>query len=132
MHDLPNRAALAVLLTVGIATAVPPVVEVAQASLVDPQALFFVLHRHWLLAVLGLALVASVFFPILRPAAVSGAVLSKAGTLAIAAGAGAVPSSGLWPEALGLGALIVTGAWLARAAWQQARWDGLLPLRPEA
>jgi len=89
-------------------------------------------HRQLLLGVLGAGLVLSACVPVLRLAAAGAAILSKLGFLAISLTAAAPVTSSQWLEALLLVLLAAAASVFAREALQQARWDGVLPLRQES
>lgn len=118
MHDLSHRAAVAALLIAGILMSVSP--WLAPGADLGPGQL--------LLSLLGLGVIAAAAVPMLRAAALGGAVLSKLLFLFLAP-AGGQPFYGL--EAAVLALLLGAAAVFIREAWQQARWDGVLPLRQE-
>jgi hypothetical protein len=127
MHDLPHRAALAVLVLAGCLTGLSPL---ASGGLHDTQfpALLALWHRQLLLGVLGAGLVLAVVVPALRPAALGAAILSKAGYLAIWLATAAPLTASQWLEAGLLALLLGASAVFGAEAWRQARWDGVLPL----
>ncbi|MEO7548605.1 MAG: hypothetical protein ABIT82_09295 [Ramlibacter sp.] len=134
MHDSSQRLAIAMLLLAGCSTlaisfSAPTGMQPAWAA--GPLAPL-VWHRHLLLAVLGAGLLAAVFLPGLRVAAAIAAIVDKAGFLAASLVTGASLSRLQWVDAAMLAGLAVAAAVLARRARQEARWEGVLPLRPEA
>jgi hypothetical protein len=119
MHDFSHRAAVAALFIAGILMAVSPWLA-RSADLWLGQLL---------LSVLGLGVIAAGALPVLRAAALGAAILSKLLFLFLAPAAAVQPSYGVDTAVLALllGAAVV----FVREAWQQARWDGVLPLRQE-
>ena len=89
MHDLFHRAAVGVLLIVGVLTGQSPLagLDLSPAALADPGALPMLWQLQLMLGLLGAGLVLAAFLPAWRPAAVGGAILSKAGFLGISLGA---------------------------------------------
>lgn len=131
MHDFSRRAAIAALLVSGLLTGLSPWLAPAQA-VVPADALWpMLLQGQLLVGVLGAGLLLAAFLPQLRLAMVGAAIVSKAGFLAAT-----------WPqrslaepvqafEATLLVLLLAAAAVLSLQALQQARWDGVLPLRQE-
>jgi len=123
-----NRLGIAVLL----ATGVVGVFSIWQAT--NPAAVE-VQHRDFMLGLLSVALLFSAAVPQLRLPAISASVLSKLAFIAAAAatqaGGEAVPSQ-VWLEVLLTVALVAAGIVFAREAWQEARWNGMLPIRLES
>ena len=118
MHDFSHRAAVAALFIAGVLMAVSP--WLAGDAEIGPGQL--------LLSCLGLGVIAAAALPVLRAAALGGAILSKLLLLFL------VPTGAQLPYALEasvLALLLGAAAILVREAWQQARWDGVLPLRQE-
>jgi hypothetical protein len=128
MHDLSHRAAVAALFLAGSLMAASPWALGADLSLRDGamHAVSLMWQGQFLLALLGLGVVAAALMPALRPAALGAAILSKLGVLVLAPAAAAS-----WQDAAVLGLLVGAAAVFAREAWLQARWDGVLPLRQE-
>jgi|GEM_PF-4722557 len=131
MHDFSHRVALATLLLVGLVTALSPLsvsaTAAAGAGSLEPA----VLQGQLLVALVGLGLVLALFMPQLRVAAVGAAIVSKAGFLAITAPQAAPAGAGFWLEAAQLLLLLAAAGILAGEARQDARWEGVLPLRQE-
>ncbi|HET6829357.1 MAG TPA: hypothetical protein VFH35_11795 [Ramlibacter sp.] len=119
MQDLSHRAAVVALLIAGILMAVLP--WLAPGANLWPGRL--------LLTVLGFGVVAAAFFPVLRAAVLGGAVLSQPLFLFLAPVDAAQPLYGVHAAVLAL--LVGASAVFVREAWQEARWDGVLPLRQE-
>lgn len=129
MPELSHRLAVAALLVAGLLTAVPMLFP-ADASLSLP----LVQHRQFMQAMLAAGVLLAAFVPALRLAAIGAAVLSNGAFSAMTLLAGPAPGWApyAWPAAVSLVPLLFAGVVLAREAWQQARWDGVLPLRQEA
>jgi hypothetical protein len=142
MHDLAHRFALALLVACGVLSVALVPWDAGFAAMREyladtpgPWAVMQTQHRQFLLALLGVGLVVSAFMPGLRAAALGASILSKTAYVALAlASARHVGDLSLltWIEAAMALALITTAAVLAQEARQEARWQGVLPLRPEA
>ncbi len=131
MHDFFHRAALATLLMVGLATALSPL-SLPPAAVAGAGSLqSALLQGQLLVALVGLGLVLALVMPNLRAAALGAAILSKAGFLAITGPQAEAAGVGFWLEAAQLLLLLAAAAVLAGEARQQARWEGVLPLRQE-
>lgn len=122
MHELLHRSAVAALLLSGALTAFMPA---DMGLLLDPAAASLLAHRQFMLGLLGAGLLVAVFVPSWRLPAVGAAIVSKAALLIIFPGAAALESTLLL-------LLLAAAMVFAREAWQEARWHGMLPLRPEA
>lgn len=118
MHDFSHRAAVAALFIAGVLMAVSP--WLADGAQIGPGQL--------LLSCLGLGVIAAAVLPVLRAAALGGAILSKLLFLFLVP-TGTQPLYAL--EAAIVALLLGAAAVFVREAWQQARWDGVLPLRQE-
>jgi hypothetical protein len=121
MAEHLHRFALAVLAAAGVLYLWP----LAVAGGDGPQAMYL----QWLLGLLGASLLAAVPLPKLRAPALGAAILSKMALLGVAAQQ-AQPAAGGSDLALLL-ALLAAAAILGREALQEARWNGVLPLRRE-
>jgi hypothetical protein len=128
MNTTLHRFAIVVLLLSGLLGAIPPSVDAASAG-IEVQ------HRDFMLGLLGATLMLSVFVPWLRLPAIGASVLSKLAFIAVAAatafGGGPVPSQ-VWLEVLLTASLVGAGIVFLREAWQEARWNGMLPVRLES
>ena len=138
MHDFLHRAAIALLLVSGVLTTVASVESIdASRSVADAAgALPQLLVQHWgfMMGLLGAGLVLAAVLPSLRLPVLGAAVLSKSAFAAIALTSGAAEAGGLSAalfELAMLTLLLSAGAVFVREAWQEARWHGMLPLRPE-
>ena len=134
MHDLFHRAAVGVLLLVGVLTSQSPLagIDVTPSPFADSSAMPVVLQLQLMLGLLGAGLVLAAFVPALRLAAIGGGILSKAGFLAISLTSGAGLSASQWQDAGLLLLLVGAAVVFIHEARQQARWDGVLPSRQEA
>ncbi len=129
MNDLAHRVAVALLVACGLlSAALVPWDSGFAGVLLQAQ------HRYFLVGLLGASLVLSAWLPALRPAAVAASLLSKLAFLALVLGSAApgVPDFVAYLEAAMALALAGAAAVLAREAWQEARWHGVLPLRSGA
>ncbi len=132
MHDFARRAAIASLLVAGLLTGLSPWLAPAQA-VVPGDALWPVLLQGQLLVgVLGAGLLLAAFLPQLRLAVVSAAIVSKAGFLAASWPQRSLAEPVQLFEGMLLVLLLGAAAVLTLQALQQARWDGVLPLRQES
>jgi len=122
MHELLHRLAVALLLVTGALTACSPF---AMGLPSDPQAAGLLVHWQFMLVLLGTGLVIAAFVASWRLPAVAAAIITKGAFLVIS------PNSAVLEAALLL-LLLVAAIVFAREAWQEARWDRMLPLRPEA
>lgn len=122
MHELLHRLAVALLLVAGVLTAGAPF---AVGLPPDPQAAVLLAHWQFMRALLGVGLVIAAFLPSWRLPAVAVALICKGALLVVSPQVSGV-------AAAVLPALVVAAAVLAREAWQEARWDRMLPLRTEA
>jgi hypothetical protein len=124
-----HRLAVAVLLLSGLLGALPFSPGPATASgAIEVQ------HRDFMLGLLSAALVLSAFVPPLRLPAVAASLLSKLAFIAVAVATvlGGEPAPAqMWLETLLTMTLLGAGAVLWREARQDARWNGVLPLRAE-
>jgi hypothetical protein len=126
MHDLLHRLAVALLALAALAAssvvwAQGPVAELPSA------------HRQWMLVALATVLAAAVVVPALRIPAVAAALLAKVAYLAAVLSypvAGQTVGGLTWDIAQAL-LLAAAGAVFLHEARQEARWDGVLPLRQE-
>jgi hypothetical protein len=126
MHDLLHRLAvallaLAALAALAVAWASGPAMELPSA------------HRQWMLVVLAAVLAGAVVVPALRIPAVAAALLAKVAYLAAVASqplAFQAPGSLAWDAVQAL-MLAAAGAVFLYESRQEARWDGVLPLRQE-
>ncbi len=92
-------------------------------------------HRDFLLALLGVGLVAAALVPTLRPALMTGSILAKLAYLGLALANVSHPgevATAAWLEAGMLAALLTAAAEFLREARQEARWDGVPRLRADA
>lgn len=121
MAEHLHRFALAVLATAGALYLWP----LAATGGDGPQAMYL----QWLLGLLGASLLASVPLPKLRAPALGAAILSKMALLGVAAQQAQITAGG--SDLALLAALLGAAAILAREALQEARWNGVLPLRRE-
>ncbi|HWP13574.1 MAG TPA: hypothetical protein VNN06_17270 [Ramlibacter sp.] len=140
MHDLAHRFALIVLVGCGVLS----VVELPWSSTLSGLSAYsnwgagwnVVQMQHWyfMLGILAAGLVVSAFVPALRMGAIGAAVLSKLAYLGFVLGVDAATglADSAWLEAAMVLALLAAAVILAREAWQEARWNGMLPLRSEA
>jgi hypothetical protein len=131
MHELPHRLGVAVLLLSGALTAFVP----AHAWLpIDWAAYSIAIYGQFVLALLGTGLLLAAFLPSWRLPAIVVAIMSKSAFLVILAAAPDLvpPFPGAAAlERLLLLLLMAAGAVFAREAWQEARWNGMLPIRLE-
>jgi hypothetical protein len=121
MHELLHRLAVALLLLAGALTACSPF---AIGLPLDPQAAGLLAHWQFMLVLLGTGLAIAAFVPSWRLPALAAAIITKGAFLVISPDA-AVLEAGL------LLLLLVAAVVLGREAWQEARWDRMLPLRSE-
>jgi hypothetical protein len=121
MHELLHRLAVALLVVSGALTACSPF---AIGLPVDPYAASLLAHWQFMLVLLGIGLVVAAFVPSWRLPAVAVAIASKAAFLVITPGASALETALLL-------LLLVAAVVFAREAWQEARWDRMLPIRSE-
>ena len=132
MLELPHRFAVAVLLLGGALTACTPALFWMP---VDSAAVSLVAQGQLMLALLGAAMLVAAFVPSWRLPVVVAAIMSKSAFLVIwATVPDLVPP---FPGAAALeGALLFlllgAAAVFAREAWQEARWNGMLPIRLES
>lgn len=136
MHDdLLHRICLAVLIVAGIlGIALPPwdaggMGLMAVALEAGGEFAAQAHYQRFLLDLVGAGLVLSAFLPMLRPAAIGAAVLSKLAYIVLAWGT--APWQPLALEAAGAALLLAAGWALARRAEREARWNGLASLRGE-
>jgi hypothetical protein len=122
MHELLHRLAVALLLVSSALTACSPF---ALGLPVEPHAAGLLAHWQFMLVLLGTGLFIAAFVPSWRLPAVAVAIMSKAAFLVIFPGTAAL-------EAALLLLLLVAAVVFAREAWQEARWDRMLPLRSES
>jgi hypothetical protein len=122
-----HRLGIAALLLSGL-IGVYPLWEMTTAAAIEVQ------HRDFMLGLLSATLFLSAFLPKLRLPAIAASVLSKLAFIAVAA---ATAASGepvvaqLWLEGLLAAALLAAGIGFWREGRQEARWDGMLPVRWE-
>lgn len=121
MAEHLHRFALAVLAVTGALYLWP----LAATGSDGPQAMYL----HWLLGLLGASMLASLAIARLRAPAVGAAILSKMALLGASVQQAQVAAGGI--DLALLAALLLAAAILAREALQEARWDGVLPLRRE-
>ncbi|NPC58067.1 hypothetical protein [Caenimonas soli] len=121
MHELLHRLAVALLLVSGALTACAPF---AIGLPLDPQAAGLLAHWQFMLVLLGTGLVIAAFAPSWRLPVVTAAIITKGAFLVFSPNA-AVLEAGL------VLLLLVAAIVFAREAWQEARWDRMLPLRSE-
>jgi hypothetical protein len=122
MHELLHRLAVALLLLAGALTACSPF---AIGLPLDPQAAGLLAHWQFMLVLLGTGLVIAAFVTSWRLPALAAAIITKGAFLVIS------PDAAVLDAALCL-LLLVAAVVLGREAWQEARWDRMLPLHPEA
>jgi hypothetical protein len=129
MNDLAHRTALVLLVAAGCAT----VVLQWPAPTVSGGLAAMLLHRQFMLGLLGAALVLAAFWPMLRLPALAAAILSKAAFVALALVAAEAPQ---YPVAVTEGVLAVLLTLCAAVFLHEqrieARWDGAVAWRPEA
>lgn len=126
MNDLMHRLALAVLVVSGLLTAALPWAPPEAAGVP------LVLHRQFMVGLLGLGLALAAALPSLRLPAIAAAVLSKAAFIALALVSPETQVGGLAAIALETvlaGLLCAAAAVFLREAREDARWHGMLPLR---
>jgi hypothetical protein len=136
MDHLTERFAPAVLILLGLATALPGSLSLTEFSWGDPLTLL-VMHRQLLVALLGIGLIAAAFLPNLRVSLIAAAALAKTAFVLLAL---AVPGAqqgpahflSLYVEIAVLAALLAAGVFFWRQALREARWDGAVPGRQEA
>lgn len=122
MHELLHRLAVALLLVSGILTACAPF---SIGLPLDPQAAGLLAHWQFMLVLLGTGLVIAAFAPSWRLPVVTAAIITKGAFLVFSPNAAALEA--------GLVLLLAVAAIVfAREAWQEARWDRMLPVRSEA
>lgn len=130
MNDLLHRAAVTLLLVGGLLTAAQAFFSLEPAPATWPM----VRHHQFMLVLVGSSLALSAFIPALRLSAIGFALLAQAGFVVISLADGSVhtfaPSA--WAEAGLIAALLLAGGVFLREAWQEARWNRMLPLRSEA
>jgi hypothetical protein len=137
MHDLTHRSALIVLVSCGVLS----IVELPWNSTLSELSAYsywgagwsVVQTQHWyfMLSILAAGLVVSAFVPALRMGAIGAAVLSKLAYIALGMDATGLADLARLEAAMVL-ALLAAAAILAREAWQEARWNGMLPVRLES
>jgi hypothetical protein len=131
MHDFARRTAIGGLLVTGLLTALSPWLVPAH-PVVPADALWpMLLQGQLLVVVLGAGLLLASFLPQLRLAMVGAAIVSKAGFLAATLPQRSLAAPVQAFEAALLVLLLAAAAVLSLQALQQARWDGVLPLRTE-
>lgn len=122
-----HRLGIAVLLLSGV-LGIVPVWQAAPAA-IEVQ------HRDLMLGLLSASLFLSALLPQLRLPAIAASVVSKLAFVAVAmasvSGGGAAPAQ-IWLEVLLSAALLAAAAVFLREAWQEARWNGMLPVRLES
>jgi hypothetical protein len=133
MNDSSLGAAVVGLLLAGVATA-----GIAASGVGLPEAghtlRSLALHTaHWqvLMTLLGAALVLAVFVARLRATAIGVALVAKSSLIAVSL-ASAPPAAWMYAEGAILAVLVFSGTVFALRARQEARWNGLYSLRPEA
>jgi hypothetical protein len=137
MHDLTHRSALIVLVSCGVLS----IVELPWNSTLSELSAYsywgagwsVVQTQHWyfMLSILAAGLVVSAFVPALRMGAIGAAVLSKLAYIALGMDATGLADLARLEAAMVL-ALLAAAAILAREAWREARWNGMLPVRLES
>lgn len=135
MHDSSHRLALAMLLLAGcltLALALGAAAGLEPARPADGLLIPLAWHRHLLAVMIGVGLVVAAFVPALRFAAAAMAIVDKASFLAVSLAAGIPLDARHGLDAALLLPLVAAVALLAHSARQEARWEGVLPLRPEA
>jgi hypothetical protein len=132
MHELRHRLAIAVLLFSGALTAFMPA-HVRLPS--DLAAYTMAAYGQFMLALLGIGLLVAAFVPSWRLPTVVAAILSKSALLLILAAVHDLvppfPGAAAFESVLLL-LLLAAAAVFAREAWQEARWNGMLPVRLES
>ncbi len=123
MHELLHRLAVALLMVSGALTACLPLAALGLP--VEPGVAGLLAHWQFMVVLLGTGLVAAVFIPSWRLAAVAVAIVSKVAFLVISPGTSTL-------EAGLLGLLVFAAAVFVRETWQEARWDRMLPQRSGA
>jgi hypothetical protein len=122
MHELLHRLAIALLLMAGTLIAGLPF---AVGSTLDPQAAGLLAHWQFMRMLLGMGLVIAAFVPSWRLPVLAVAIICKGAFVVISPNVAVL-------EAAVLAALLFAAIVLAREAWQEARWDRMLPIRSEA
>lgn len=92
-------------------------------------------HRELILTLLGVSLVISAVVPAVRLASMAASILSKVAFLGLTFAnfsQVAALATEAWLEAGMVAALLASAAVFVREARQEARWNGMLPLRSEA
>jgi len=126
-YELLHRCAVAFLLLAGVLTAVMPADWLAAGTL--PAGL--AVHRQLLAGLTAVGLIVAVAVPSWRMPAAAAAIVSRTAFLIIdAALPGTAPALAgpVALEAVLLVLLLAAAAVFAREAWQEARWNGVLPL----
>lgn len=129
MHELPHRFAIVALLLSGALTLAVPALAWTP---VEPAAGSLAAYGQFMLALLGTGMLVAAFLPSWRVPVLLAALMTKSAFLVIWASvpdwvppfAGAAALEGAMLLLLG-GAAAVFG----REAWQEARWNGMLPVR---
>jgi hypothetical protein len=126
MHDLLHRLAIALLALAAVAA-----LAIAWAS--GPAAELPSAHRQWMLVALAAVLVGAVVVPALRIPAVAAALLAKVAYLAaiLTQPLAGQPTGLLAWDAIQALMLAAAGAVFLHETRQEARWNGVLPLRQE-
>ncbi len=122
MHELLHRLAVALLVVSGVLTACAPF---AIGLPVDSEAAGLLAHWQFMLVLLGTGLVIAAFTPSWRLPVVTAAIITKGALLVFS------PSAVVLEAGLVL-LLLIAAVVFAREAWQEARWDRMLPVRSEA
>jgi len=135
MHELLHRTALTALAAAGALVWISPWLA-GSAPVAGPDLAGLaplLAQRQFMLGLLGAGLLLALALPRLRLAAIAAALASKLAFLAIAWGLASVPGPlAVAADGASVALLLFAGAVFLREAWQQARWDGMLPLRTGA
>ena len=135
MHDSPHRLALAMLMLAGCSTLALSLSAAVGLEPVRPADMLLIplaWHRHLLAVMIGTGLLVSAFVPGLRFGAAAAAIVDKGSFLAVSLAAGSPLDARQGLDAVLLIPLVAAVALLAHSARREARWEGVLPLRPEA
>ncbi|TWO66155.1 hypothetical protein FN976_26810 [Caenimonas sedimenti] len=126
MHDITHKLAVGLLAAAALAA-------LAAAWTLDGPAGLAAAHRQWILVGLAASLLAALAWPALRLPAIGAALLVQVAYLAAAVLVqGVEPASASLAPEVAQSLLLLAAGWLfLHEARQEARWDGVLPLRQE-
>lgn len=122
MENLSERAVRAILLAVGLVT----VLALPSAGPLAGTSASAALYAQYLVALLAAGLFLAVFAASIRPTLIAGAVLAKAGFVAIAltTPAAAQSSTLLYVDLACLALLLGAGALILQSERREAQWEG--------